>query len=500
MVCNLQCYAKGEHRPLNVDSSTAPSIEHCPLILNIWSWNVNGHFDTNLSHPDFSKLFDGIDVFFIQETHYYADGDNVPTPPGFTLYSYARACSDLAHPWGGVATFVRSHLNPHVRDDFSRLDLLTIEVNGTLLMNTYVLPHRSRLNWRDWTNIDPWLFLLSKIHLANEQGLPLILLGDLNACTGFSQASPNHPTCISLDSKQPDKLTTHHLRNIVVHPSNYPSQLTSITSLTKSYTLNPPPLKMNVTKSMVSLLYIQLHTLLFLSMLLASVKNASQPNAVTGSGVFFRDGNAFNLSKRVPGDQSHDHAVLYAVLLTLQVAPPFCPIDIHTSSDYPIVASIAACSAPISFFKINFDPCNHHHTKVNSLAAAACDLPLPLPGGHDDLTSIPTGPIFIPPPTCPTQPKIHTNLPKPLPSKHLPTTSAQDAATFSCANAWGHTLRHCLQTAMRNRILEASVSPAAFWKLYKKLQYPSLPPPQVSLNDLLNCFTPRLNPPDPNSS
>ncbi|KAF5335018.1 hypothetical protein D9758_016189 [Tetrapyrgos nigripes] len=304
---------KRGHHPLNFDSSTTPSIEHHPLILNIWSWNVNGHFDTNLSHPNFSKLFDGIDVFFIQETHCYANGGNVPTPPGFTLYSHACAHLDLAHPWGDVAISVCSYLNPHVHDDFSRPDLLTIEVNGTLLMNTYVLPHRSHLNWRDWTNIDPWLFLLSKICL------PLILLGDLNACTSFSWGSPNHPTQISLDSKQPDKHGKQLLQCLAAcdtfilngsegipgdHFSCTEHQSARISvddECHKIYgvaTIHPaphPPVLVHVT---------------------SVCKNAGQPNAVMGSSVFFGDGNAFNLSKHVPGDQSHDHAILYAMLLT----------------------------------------------------------------------------------------------------------------------------------------------------------------------------------------
>ncbi|KAF5331291.1 hypothetical protein D9758_018496 [Tetrapyrgos nigripes] len=71
-------------------------------------------------------------------------------------------------------------------------------------MNTYVLPHRSRLDWHDWTDMDPFDFLCSKIKLAHEQGYPLIVIGDFNACTGISRASTNHPIHISLDSKTPD--------------------------------------------------------------------------------------------------------------------------------------------------------------------------------------------------------------------------------------------------------------------------------------------------------
>ncbi|KAF5347852.1 hypothetical protein D9758_013839 [Tetrapyrgos nigripes] len=170
-----------EHRPLPNFSSSAQNDEHHPFTLNIRSWNLNGHYDGNSSHPDFSKFFEGIDVFFIQETHCHADGDSIPTPSGFTLYTCNHVRSDLASPWGGVATLVSMPI--------------------TLLMNSYVLPHCSRLDWHDWTNTDPFKLLCSKIHLAHEQGYPLIAIGDLNACTGISCASPDHPVHISLDSK-----------------------------------------------------------------------------------------------------------------------------------------------------------------------------------------------------------------------------------------------------------------------------------------------------------
>ncbi|KAF5373063.1 hypothetical protein D9758_001444 [Tetrapyrgos nigripes] len=174
-----------------------------PMTLNIRSWNLNGLYDGNYSHPDFSHFFDSVDVFLTQETHCYVH-DNIPVPDSYVVYT--RSCSrpDFASPWGGVAMLIHSSIPAHVRDDFSSPDLLTVEIFGTLIMNAYVLPARSHLDWNKWTTTELFEFLCSKICLAHEQGYLLILLGDLNAQTGICCASKDHPIRISLDSRLAD--------------------------------------------------------------------------------------------------------------------------------------------------------------------------------------------------------------------------------------------------------------------------------------------------------
>ncbi|KAF5336643.1 hypothetical protein D9758_015929 [Tetrapyrgos nigripes] len=71
-------------------------------------------------------------------------------------------------------------------------------------MNVYVLPARSQLRWEDWMTTEPFHFLCTKIRLAHELSYPLIVMGDLNARTGISHASEQHPFRISLDSKPSD--------------------------------------------------------------------------------------------------------------------------------------------------------------------------------------------------------------------------------------------------------------------------------------------------------
>ncbi|KAF5364462.1 hypothetical protein D9758_010703 [Tetrapyrgos nigripes] len=186
-------------------SFDSPDNEHHPFILKIRSWNLNGAFDSNSCHPNFSKLLKDIDIFLIQETHCYSY-DNIPVPEGFVAYTQNCVHSDLAFPWDGVATLVHSSLNACMRDDFSGPNLLTVEVNSTLIMNSYVLPQCSHLE------TEPFEFLCSKIKLANEQGYPLIVMGDLNARTGLTRVSDSHPLHISLDSKPPDTCGKHLLK------------------------------------------------------------------------------------------------------------------------------------------------------------------------------------------------------------------------------------------------------------------------------------------------
>ncbi|KAF5331290.1 hypothetical protein D9758_018495 [Tetrapyrgos nigripes] len=201
------------------------------------------------------------------------------------------------------------------------------------------------------------------------------------------------------------------------------------------------------------------------------------------------------ISKCVVGDQSNDCAHLYAILLALQLTPANCALHIHSSSEYlinsltywaprhaktgwactnsdllsAIALWIASRPAPVKLFKVKSHSVSLHLDKVTQLAKSPCDLPLPHLGGVDDLSCTPPPPHFCPPPNSLTQPKLSTNLEPRSPPSRQPTGTASHNASFGQLNAHGRSLRHLLQMAMRDRIVEASVSPAAFWKLYKKL-------------------------------
>ncbi|KAF5335890.1 hypothetical protein D9758_017543 [Tetrapyrgos nigripes] len=252
--------------------------------------------------------------------------------------------------------------------------------------------------------------------------------------------------------------------------------------------------------------------------------NPGQPHATASSGVFFGFGSLLNCSNRVPGSQSKNRTDLFAVLLALRLAPPDRPLFIHTSSKFLInsltywapararcgwsctdsdllkciTLVITSCSAPVKLIKVNADSANQHHHNASSLAKAACNLPLPPNGDFDDPITAPPPPPFNPPPTSCIQPKISTNLPRNSPPGPQNKTCSYNPS--SAANHCHQPLQRHLQTAMRDKIVEASVSLAAFWKIYIKFCYPSTPPPLVSLSDLFNCFHPRLNLPDPTSS
>ncbi|KAF5340522.1 hypothetical protein D9758_015817 [Tetrapyrgos nigripes] len=241
--------------------------------------------------------------------------------------------------------------------------------------------------------------------------------------------------------------------------------------------------------------------------LMTTLRNTANP---LGLGVA-KDSSALIFKMPIHSDLDVHRKFVYIRLggsATIAVSPSNCALDIHSSSMYlinsltywapqradtrwsctngdllsTIVQWITSCPAPVTLNKIKSgSSCQHYH-KAAQLARSACDLPLPLLGEADDFSSTPPPPRFHPLPDSPTQQKVSTNLEPCSPSSRHPTGTASKDASFRWINICGHSLRCRLQTAMRDRIVEASVSPAAFWKLYKKLHYPSLPPPLVTLH------------------
>ncbi|KAF5364461.1 hypothetical protein D9758_010702 [Tetrapyrgos nigripes] len=110
----------------------------------------------------------------------------------------------------------------------------------------------------------------------------------------------------------------------------------------------------------------------------------------------------------------------------------------------------------MQFIKVKAHSGNDHNDNADQLAKTSCHLPLPVSGGPDDLSSVPPPPPFPLPSHGPTQPKVSMTFPLTQPSK--PTAKH----TFRKNSGY---ITNC-----------------------------------VSLNDLYNCFKPRLNPPDLQSS
>nr|GAT44553.1 predicted protein [Mycena chlorophos] len=58
--------------------------------------------------------------------------------------------------------------------------------------------------------------------------------------------------------------------------------------------------------------------------------------ARAGAGLFWGLGSQFNISYRVPGDQTNNRAELFAILAVLVTTPPSVPLEIYTDSQYAI--------------------------------------------------------------------------------------------------------------------------------------------------------------------
>ncbi|KAF5341589.1 hypothetical protein D9758_014049 [Tetrapyrgos nigripes] len=123
----------------------------------------------------------------------------------------------------------------------------------------------------------------------------------------------------------------------------------------------------------------------------STCNDAGRPSTAAGLGVFFRDGNVLNSSKRVVGDQSNSRAHLYALLLALQLASANRALHIHSSSEYlinsltywapchaktgwacansdllsAIALWIASRPAPVKLFKVKSHSISLHLNKVS---------------------------------------------------------------------------------------------------------------------------------------
>jgi exonuclease III len=167
--------------------------------LNVLSCNFGGRLQSDLLHSQFCDLLENIHLLCAQETHLYPD--EVWHPPDYyTMFSQPRPTDFFDDPWGGVATFVRADLHAHLWDDLCGPDVVTVEVEGILFINAYVLPRSTRTDWSQWTDVHPWDALKDICTRAATLNKPFFLLGDLNARTASRSPKKPHPSRSSPDS------------------------------------------------------------------------------------------------------------------------------------------------------------------------------------------------------------------------------------------------------------------------------------------------------------
>ncbi|KAJ7060825.1 hypothetical protein C8F01DRAFT_1253303 [Mycena amicta] len=177
----------------------------CSAELNnviILSWNMNGKFLVNLTHPDFrNKLFSSLDVLLVQETHLDPLNHNmIPNVDGFDKFAISREMPFGRETFGGVAAFVRRSLKAELCDDLSSPDLMVLRIADKFLVNSYVLPANSKSDYRLWQDIHPWKALTLASDDLDEVGGDYGILGDLNTRVASQTPSPEHPPRKSEDN------------------------------------------------------------------------------------------------------------------------------------------------------------------------------------------------------------------------------------------------------------------------------------------------------------
>ncbi|KAK7017584.1 hypothetical protein R3P38DRAFT_3559416 [Favolaschia claudopus] len=99
---------------------------------------------------------------------------------------------------GGVVAMVKTELGLSVDEKLSGPDLLVLKANSVCIFSAYILPHGSP--WEGFAAISPLDKLAQSLAIAKLRGDAIIVVGDLNGCTGDRRVSKDaHPERFSLD-------------------------------------------------------------------------------------------------------------------------------------------------------------------------------------------------------------------------------------------------------------------------------------------------------------
>jgi exonuclease III len=139
-----------------------------------------------VGEQDFRSFLSSLDFLFLSETH-LARNDNVDALyiPGYILYTQSRPYDEPSRdPFGGVACYVREQLGVTRMLDHDGPDRIVFECGGIRLIGQYIQPVNSRIPWQRWTDMDPYESFEACLHAADEDGMPMLVGGDLNLRIG----------------------------------------------------------------------------------------------------------------------------------------------------------------------------------------------------------------------------------------------------------------------------------------------------------------------------
>lgn len=254
-----------------------------------------------------------------------------------------------------------------------------------------------------------------------------------------------------------------------------------------------------------------------------SCSNNGKPNASAGAGVFWGENSASNGSWHVPGPhlQTNNRAEMYAVLMALTCADPCISLMVFTKSEYVIkhacywagknsqlgwdcpngdllkdvIYLLGARLAPTRFIRIDVKAKNTRGEAAKKLAKAGAKLPVPNADYSTNL--LPPWQCDIPTTAALPVDKVSTALPEfqVLKPKPWQSQTADDGPlSGNPENHRGREKVRSFQSTQRDKIF-ACEDAGAFWKVLRDWTDPRPKPVQVSLNQLTEEFTTRMNHP-----
>ncbi|KAG6824923.1 hypothetical protein H0H92_005398, partial [Tricholoma furcatifolium] len=197
-----RAYFEGETPGMATDTLTryyggggaAGAASRMPTCYTLIAWNVHGNLALKLRDNEF--------VAFLQETWLYpGEEDTFLLPPHLQMVAFPRPMPpDMSKQWGGVAVVYQRGLDLAVDDKLSGPDLFVGRVGGVLLIGAYLLPQSTA--WDAWTTVNPEQRLYDTVACSAASGLPMVIMGDLNARIGTSTPWDLHPRRSTLDTRR----------------------------------------------------------------------------------------------------------------------------------------------------------------------------------------------------------------------------------------------------------------------------------------------------------
>lgn len=155
-------------------------LNRMPVVIK--SLNINGDLVSKMLCPEFQSEVSEADITLFQETHLLPDQhETLCIPRNYDVFSLPRKYKKLfKKPFGGVAAVVSHSLKAVWCKEISSPDIMVLSLNNSAyVINAYILPEYK--DWSSFTDHDPFERLEQLVATLSSSGVPIYVLGDLNA-------------------------------------------------------------------------------------------------------------------------------------------------------------------------------------------------------------------------------------------------------------------------------------------------------------------------------